>query len=322
MRKNAALEASNVAVLLEHIPVGQTRSVHSLQVTRVEPDHYSIGGGRVIDLADAISQIGQYTGHGAPMRSNPTTKQHIEFAQDCLDLAIRLEASAGARNDPDELWRAYDEVNKGIGHIEGLVYTMTEAKTPAEALALMQKCEMLRSKIYDKIQEETYRRARAEITGRPAYYDLPTGQGGKVSNPWDQPRAEAKIAELQRMQRLQEKRESKKLSSDPEAKSARAEARAAAKHERLMKKSPELAKQMEKLRKARDLMENPQKAERGYFYEVLDKRGDVVMLTTTKAEAQDICANPAEYKLRKGGTFTFRHIGAQSALEGPPIRRI
>jgi hypothetical protein len=148
MRKNAALESSNVAVLLEHIPVGQTRSIHSLQVTRVEPDHYSIGGGKVMDLVDAISQIGSYTGHG------------------------------------------------------------------------------------------------------------------KVSNPrsLSRPRATAKVS-------------------------------------------------------------NPQKSERGYFYEVLDSKGRAVMLTTNKAEAAEVASDPIAYKLKKG-TYTFRHIGAQSALESPPFRRL
>ena len=85
--KNAPLEASNVAVLLEHIPIGQTRSIHSLQVKRVEADHYSIEGGPVVDLVDALSQVGSYSGKahnpgvqqasmydelwGGNMRSNP-----------------------------------------------------------------------------------------------------------------------------------------------------------------------------------------------------------------------------------------------------------
>ena len=150
MRKNAPLEHSNVAVLLEHIPIGQTRSIHSLRVTRVEADHYSIGGGRIVDLAAAIEQIGSYSGHGA-------VKSHG---------AVKPSAS------------------------------------------------------------------------RP------------------------------------------------------------------------VAKR-----------NNPQKAERGYFYEVLDKRGDVVVLTTTKGEAEDVANNPVSYKLKKGA-YTVRHVGAQSALEGPPIRKL
>ena len=68
-RKNAPLEASNVAVLLEHIPIGATRSIHSLQVKRVEADHYSVEGGPVIDLVDAMAQIGSYSGK----HSNPQT---------------------------------------------------------------------------------------------------------------------------------------------------------------------------------------------------------------------------------------------------------
>jgi len=125
--------------------------------------------------------VAQLSGGGGKV-SNPSTKQHIEFAQDCLDLATRLEASAGARNDPDELWRAYDEATKGIAHIEGLIYTMTEAKTPAEALALKRKCETKREALWDKIRYAMRERATAELTGRPSYYDL-LEQGGKVSNP-------------------------------------------------------------------------------------------------------------------------------------------
>lgn len=60
--KNAPLEHENVAVLLEHIPIGATRSIHSLPVKRVEADHYSIDNGPVVDLVDAMSQIGSYSG--------------------------------------------------------------------------------------------------------------------------------------------------------------------------------------------------------------------------------------------------------------------
>ena len=72
-RKNAPLEASNVAVLLEHIPIGATRSIHSLQVKRVEADHYSVEGGPVIDLVDAMAQIGSYSGKHSNPRSTATT---------------------------------------------------------------------------------------------------------------------------------------------------------------------------------------------------------------------------------------------------------
>jgi hypothetical protein len=245
MRKNAALEASNVAVLLEHIPVGQTRSVHSLQVTRVEPDHYSIGGGRVIDLADAISQIGQYTGHGAkPMRSNPSTAWHLDTAMQYLDKSKQAEQAG-------DLWAAYDFATMGISEVTDVQQHTT--------------------KMWDGSQ----------------YVDQPLDKSTRA-------KANERLAPLLEQQRKLKAKLQPALRSNP----AWDQPRDAA------------------------MRSNPQKAERGYFYEVLDKRGDVVMLTTTKAEAEEICADPAAFKLRKGGTFTLRHVGARSALEGPPIKRI
>lgn len=84
--KNAALEHENVAVLLEHIPIGATRSIHSLPVKRVEADHYSIDNGPVVDLVDAMSQIGSYSGqHQNPdpayIQANPDAFEENEVVQ-------------------------------------------------------------------------------------------------------------------------------------------------------------------------------------------------------------------------------------------------
>ena len=85
--KNAPLEASNVAVLLEHIPIGATRSIHSLQVKRVEADHYSIAGGPVIDLVDAMAQIGAYSGKHSNPKGARSKKEATAEIKERLALA-------------------------------------------------------------------------------------------------------------------------------------------------------------------------------------------------------------------------------------------
>ena len=300
MRKNAALEASNVAVLLEHIPVGQTRSVHSLQVTRVEPDHYSIGGGRVVDLVDAISQIGQYSGHGAAnMRSNPSTARLLTQMQ-LAQLVNEAQAPFPANDHLTVAeWMAYLD-NQDMIEKVGDKYRLSSKITQEDVRDALYASGGHR--LYSNPSSESHVDYARTYLDRSRYYE----QKGDMLNAYDA--AVKAVANLEGVIR-----------------EADAPVEARPLYEKCEKQQRNLRKKLfdvaQKTAKP-TLRSNPQKAERGYFYEVLDKRGDVVMLTTTKAEAEEICADPAAFKLRKGGTFTLRHVGARSALEGPPIKRI
>lgn len=55
-KKNPALEPENAAVLLEHIPIGKSRQIHGITVTRVAEDHYQIGG-KTVDLVVALEVV-------------------------------------------------------------------------------------------------------------------------------------------------------------------------------------------------------------------------------------------------------------------------
>jgi hypothetical protein len=230
-RKNAPLEASNVAVLLEHIPIGATRAVHSLQVKRVEADHYSIAGGPVIDLVDAVAQIGSYSGHSAAKTSNPTVKEVRDFARAKLK-ELRKERAATTKRVRAEKAEARVAAQEARAHKARVKAATLKTGSEQKAQTRAEKAEALL---------EQYKRKLAYITAK-----------AKKANP-------------------------------------------AAKFER------------------GKAVGGGHREERGYFYEVLNSEGAVVAMTTSKAEAQEVCDNPTMIKLPRG-KYTLRHVGGKSVV--------
>jgi hypothetical protein len=276
--KNAPLEASNVAVLLEHIPIGATRSVHSLQVKRVEADHYSLDGGPVIDLVDAIAQIGGYSGK----RSNP-----LGFVEGAL-------LGAGAM------------YGYGKATAKGTAAPAKASKAPtvrAPSVRLDYSPPKKGDKYVMPEGDEVPMRVRKMEDGRWFYwYDdqwIPTGSLMRVED---------------NRFYFSDGSNYPLLTTDPTKKSNPApQAKWTDVQKEIAKQSGKVSNPAAKFERGK-AVGGGHREERGYFYEVLNEKGKVVALTTSKAEAEDVALNPYTLKLPKG-TYTFRHIGGKGSIQ-------
>lgn len=309
-RKNAPLEASNVAVLLEHIPIGATRAVHSLQVKRVEADHYSIAGGPVIDLVDAVAQIGGYSGkHStigswyAPAQAKTTNPDWSALAKKAKTAGHKLVKGAKAlaskvkssKTKSENVLTVMDRHGKPLkvkqvgskwhyyydgdwvplewlgGAPEGRVFTIIAG--------------MLRT----KAKTSNPRGGFKAIKEKPQKY----GFGAKTQEEYERKLAAAK------------KKQAAKSVEEQQAAVDKAHSKIRA---HLTKKANPAAK-FERGK----AVGGGHREERGYFYEVLNSEGAVVAMTTSKAEAQEVCDNPTMIKLPKG-RYTLRHVGGKSVV--------
>lgn len=363
--KNAPLEASNVAVLLEHIPIGQTRSIHSLQVKRVEADHYSIEGGPVVDLVDALAQVGSYSGKA----HNPDAKAHMRKLE--ADLREAQEALGMFKTAADEEERAEfgikalekaELVLREVDHVEHSGRA-TPMSMHSAALGYANEARKIGNYVYPLVR-------RALEKGSAGFRSNPDiGQGYVLANPsaaQREAKMEAmvakKIAAKLKQEALEAKRAAAPARKAPASKTHQTrwgspEEMVTMTSERLryeqalasgaydMKVGDEVMWQGKKWMIAstfgsrpvltvelRDAAgntagpinpedfkwlgpkrSNPHVEERGYFYEVLNSSGKPVALTTSKAEAEDVCANPKQLNLPKG-TYSYRHVGGKKLV--------
>lgn len=334
--KNAPLEASNVAVLLEHIPIGATRSIHSLQVKRVEADHYSIAGGPVIDLVDAVAQIGSYSGK----HSNPNFKQHMAKLEE--DLREARDALGVFKLSGDEEERAEfglkaltkaDLVLREASHVEHSGRA-TPMSAHSAAFKYRDEANEISNYIYPRLRKVLEKHA-GELRSYPnpnklgpqmklkpgalqryaakidafdeeyGHWGYLPDSGSDADDLYDDLRHMAQHFDLtdheQEVLQILIKRLRKYVDQEHNpglpAKGAK-QAYADVQYARSKKKGKK---------------SNPHVEQRGYFYEVLNSAGNVVAMTTNKEEAQDVCDNPKQLGLPKS-EYTFRHVGGKGLI--------